>query len=391
MVCDALSIHPSPSVVRLTPTAAGDAEPILHEELVRIETAWARAVRYSGLRRACRRADDDHLVRVWQRAASQPFRFPTAVMLVYAGGSLDAQCWSLMRELCLLAALELAGEPSPQYSCAEDSLTSSSAPRSVTERRGGAKLHDPDRTQRRRRYGNASRRSRRSARRGTLSESDSVGAAPSSVSNAPTPSVAAEAAAPAMEPAVEAPPRARANHTAREAEASDMAMALVAEDSADRAPLERRLARWRVQRYPSYGKDRPPSERISRGGAATRDGAPLAAALNRRAVAAPSKQVPRRFANDDDFALPPAAPLPPMSVIRPTTLDTPPTGDDFVRCVSRSRTRAVDNAESRAPRRLERTSPSSSTRAPVPTAAPRRVTEAARTQKSGLVREIYHI
>ena len=382
---------------------------------MRIETAWARAVRYSGLRRACRRADDDHLVRVWQRAASQPFRFPTAVMLVYAGGSLDAQCWSLMRELCLLAALELAGEPSPQYSCAEDSLTSSSAPRSVTERRGGAKLHDPDRTQRRRRYGNASRRSRRSARRGTLSESDSVGAAPSSVSNAPTPSVAAEAAAPAMEPAVEAPPRARANHTAREAEASDMAMALeappraraihtareaeasdmamalVAEDSADRAPLERRLARWRVQRYPSYGKDRPPSERISRGGAATRDGAPLAAALNRRAVAAPSKQVPRRFANDDDFALPPAAPLPPMSVMRPTTLDTPPTGDDFVRCVSRSRTRAVDNAESRAPRRLERTSPSSSTRAPVPTAAPRRVTEAARTQKSGLVREIYHI
>ena len=78
---------------------------LVHDELLRIEAAWARALtRGTQLERACRCADAPALRAVWEPAATQLFPFPTATMLCDAAANgLDAQTWRLLRrcnELC---------------------------------------------------------------------------------------------------------------------------------------------------------------------------------------------------------------------------------------------------------------------------------------------------
>lgn len=63
---------------------SADAEPTLHEELLRIERAWATALVHQNMRAVGRRRDAAALRAAWTAAASQHFPFPTAVMLVNA-------------------------------------------------------------------------------------------------------------------------------------------------------------------------------------------------------------------------------------------------------------------------------------------------------------------
>lgn len=104
---------------------SADAEPIFHQELVRIEQAWA--ARLEPLRAAARRMNELALADCWATALGecwaaddrrratrdvgklgdddgryrQYFPFPTAVMLTRAieSGALDRGCWRLIRDL----------------------------------------------------------------------------------------------------------------------------------------------------------------------------------------------------------------------------------------------------------------------------------------------------
>jgi hypothetical protein len=81
---------------------SSDAEPTLHEELERIELAWAKRSASGRLRRA----DAGALRTAWAGAAHQRFPFPTAMMLLHAADAdegIDPRSWRLIRELNWLA------------------------------------------------------------------------------------------------------------------------------------------------------------------------------------------------------------------------------------------------------------------------------------------------
>jgi hypothetical protein len=87
---------------------SADADAMLHEELCRIEQAWAALAHQ--LRAACKRRDEHQLAAAWRPATLQLFPFPTAVMIASAvvGHRLDSRCWGLLSTLTALAAPQMA-------------------------------------------------------------------------------------------------------------------------------------------------------------------------------------------------------------------------------------------------------------------------------------------
>jgi len=90
---------------------AADAEPLLHEELLRIERAWATAVKCRKLHAVSKRRDALALADAWSSAANQLFPFPTAMMLLRAVDTRsihDDDVWRTIRALNRLAQPRMA-------------------------------------------------------------------------------------------------------------------------------------------------------------------------------------------------------------------------------------------------------------------------------------------
>ena len=89
------------------------ADRACHDELVRIEVAWARALSRGGLQSSCKAQSATKLAAVFANASQQLFPFPMATMLVCAAEAnlLDSHSWRILRELNVLCDPRAAMHP----------------------------------------------------------------------------------------------------------------------------------------------------------------------------------------------------------------------------------------------------------------------------------------
>ena len=89
------------------------ADRACHDELVRIEVAWARALSRGGLQSSCKAQSATKLAAVFANASQQLFPFPMATMLASAAEAnlLDSHSWRILRELNVLCDPRAAMHP----------------------------------------------------------------------------------------------------------------------------------------------------------------------------------------------------------------------------------------------------------------------------------------
>lgn len=303
------------------------ADAVVHEELVRIESAWARAIACSGLDAACRRRDAGALATVWETAAhAQLFPFPTAVMLVGAAEeapcSLDSRCWRLLRELNTLCdgravAHHRRGTDGPDAREAQESAKALLAQRDAIE---GAGYGRTERRRRRRLFaapmklreddvsegaterkyalrtlsGRWATRRRRRRRRSSLLDATMGESDPASAASDGKGSASADA-----------------NHAAAAADGpSGAARAISISKTRLPSALRRRSARRHATRSPDVHKDAPPSSRrlLRMVGGAARGG-------SKAHTTAPAEDECAAPSQASDVRLPAPQRLPPVGVL----------------------------------------------------------------------------